>query len=132
MTPSFSAFASELLLIKQAEPDEPQMTPEPASAAPVQDEEKPYKSNFPVLARERIKSSLKFGLGQGIGSGLGYLAGEKLLPRILPKKWTDATRRNVGFAIGGMGVIGSLALWDAMRQAAKAEEDVVQRHRQRV
>jgi hypothetical protein len=129
VNPSFTAFASELLLIKQAEADEPIMTPEPASAAPVQDEEKPYTPEFQTLAKERFKSALKFGIGHGLGTGAGFLVGETLLPKVLPKTWTEATRKNVGFGIGGLGAIGALALWDAMRQAAKAEEDAVQRNR---
>lgn len=133
MTPSFRAFAAELLLIKQAEPDEPQQTMPQADAAPMQDEEKtPFKSEVPTLMKERFKSALKFGIGHGIGTGAGFLAGERLLPKVLPERWTEATRRNVGFGIGGLGAIGALALWDAMRQAAKAEEDALQRNRQRV
>jgi hypothetical protein len=133
MTPSFTAFAGELLLIKQAEADEPQMTMPQADATPVQDEEKPYKSELPVLARERLKSALRFGIGSGLGAGTGYLASEKLLPRILPKGiWSDTAKRNAGLAISGLSAVGSLALWDAMRQAAKVEEDALQRHRQRV
>lgn len=128
MEPSFSAFGAELLLIKQAEAEEPQVVPEPASAAPVQDEEKPFKSQFGPMAKSRFKSALKFGLGHGIGTGAGFLLGQKLLPGVLPKKWSEATRRNVGFTIGGLGAIGSLALWDAMRQAARAEEEALERH----
>lgn len=131
MTPSFEAFSDELLLIKQAEPDQP-FVPEPASASPVQDEEQPFKSDAGTLAKERFKSALKFGLGHGLGTGAGFIAGERLLPKILPKTWTDATRRNVGFGMGGLGAIGALALWDAMRTAAKAEEDAVERNRQRI
>jgi len=122
------------MLIKQAEADEPQMTMPQADAAPVQDEEKapPFKSQFPTLAKERFKSALKFGIGHGVGTGAGFLLGERFLPKILTEKWSEGARRNVGFAIGGMGAIGALALWDAMRQAARAEEDVLQRNRQRV
>ena len=126
MNPSFKSFAGELLLIKQAEPDEPQMTMPQADSMPVQDEEKaPFRSEFPTIARERFKSALKFGIGHGLGTGAGFLLGERFLPKILPKTWTPATRRNVGFGIGGMGAIGALALWDAMRQAAKAEENAL-------
>jgi hypothetical protein len=129
VNPSFTAFATELLLIKQAEADEPIMTMPAADAAPVQDEElRPFKSKLPTLARERFKSALKFGVGHGLGTGAGFLAGELLLPKVLPQKWTEATRRNVGFATGGLGAIGALALWDAMRQAGKNEEDALKRH----
>lgn len=131
MSPSFTAFANELLLIKQAEADEPLGVPELASAAPVQDEEegrRPFKSQFPPMAKERFKSALKFGLGHGLGTGAGFLAGEKLLPKILPKAWTEATRRNVGFATGGLSAIGALALWDAMRQAERAETNALKRN----
>lgn len=131
MSPSFTSFVNELILIKQAEADEPQGVPEPASAAPVQDEEegtRPFKSQFPPMAKERFKSALKFGLGHGLGTGVGFLAGEKLLPKILPKTWSDATRRNVGFATGGLSAIGALALWDAMRQAEKAETNALRRN----
>ena len=130
MNPSFTAFATELLLIKQAEADDTTDAPMIAEATPVQDEEKPapYKSQFPTLAKERFKSALKFGIGHGLGTGAGFLAGEKLLPKILPKTWSPAARRNVGFATGGLSAIGALALWDAMRQAAKAEEDALKRN----
>lgn len=128
MNPSFTSFVDELLRIKQAESDEPQQTPEAASAAPVQSEEKPFKSQFGPMAKERFKSALKFGIGHGLGTGAGFLLGEKLLPKILPQTWSEATRRNVGFATGGLSAIGALALWDAMRQAAKAEEDAFQRN----
>lgn len=129
MTPSFSAFAAELLLIKQAEADEPQMTPEPASAAPVQDEEKPFKSEFKPLIKQRLKSSLAYGVGHGLGVGAGFLLGQTVLPKILPKTWSDVTRKRVGYAISGLGVIGTLAYWEAMRLAAQAERDAVQRNR---
>ena len=128
MSPSFTAFAGELLLIKRAEAEESYEAPMVAEAAPVQDEEKPFKSQLPTLAKERFKSSLKFGLGHGLGTGAGYLLGETLLPKILPKTWSEGARRNVGFALGGLGAIGSLAIWDAMRSAAKAEEDALKRN----
>jgi hypothetical protein len=129
MSPSFAAFAGELLLIKQAEVDQgPEAQNLTAEAAPVQDEEKPFKSQFPTLARERLKSSLKYGLGHGLGMGAAYLVGDKLLPKILPSRWSDVTRRNVGLTIGGLGAVGSMALWDATRQAARKEEDALKRN----
>jgi len=130
MNPSFSAFADELLLIKAAESDEPIMTPELASAAPVMDEElQSHRSDLPILAKQRFKSALKYGLGHGLGYGTGYVLGDVVMPRVLPKAWSEGARRNVGFAIGGLGAIGSLALWDALRQAGKDEDDALKRHR---
>jgi len=133
--PSFKAFADELEFLKRAEADEPQQVPDSASAAPVQDEEQPkrlFQDDAKAIAKQRLKNSILFGVGHGLGTGVGMLAGEKLLPKVLPQRWSDPMKRNVGFTVGGLGAIGALALWDAMRQAAKAEQDVLERHRQRV
>jgi hypothetical protein len=129
MTPSFSAFAAELLLIKQAEADEPQMTPEPASAAPVQDEEKPFKSEFWPLLKQRLKSGVAYGLPYGVGLGASYLIGRKVIPKILPKTLLETTRNRLGYAVTGLGAIGTLASVNAMRLAEQAERDAVQRNR---
>jgi hypothetical protein len=131
VTPNFASFVDEMILIKQAESDEPITTPQTADTHPVQDEEEPFRSQFGVVAKERFKNSLKFGLGHGIGTGLGMLAGEKLLPKILPKIGPEAYQKYVGYAVGGLGAISSMALWDAMRQADKAEKDALERDRNR-
>jgi hypothetical protein len=128
MNPCFSAFADEVLLIKQAEAEELDDGPTPASAAPVVDEERPFKSQLPTLAKSRLKSAIKFGLGHGLGLGTGTLLGHYLLPKVLPKTWTPTTQKYVGTAIGGMGALGALAMWDAMEQAAKTENNDLQRN----
>lgn len=131
MTPSFASFVDEMILIKKAEADEPIAVPQQADAHPVQDEEKPFESQFGTLAKERFKSSLKFGLGHGIGTGLGMLVGERYLPKILPKIGPEAYQKYVGYGVGGLGAISAMALWDAMRQADKAEKDALERDRNR-
>jgi len=108
MTPSYASFLDELALIKLAEEGE---------------EEKPFKSKFVPMAKSRLGSMVRFGLGGGLGAGMGTLAGEGL--RHVWKSSTPAQRRIAGGAIGGMGVLTAMALWDAMRTAEKREEDAV-------
>jgi len=105
MTPSFQAFTNELALIKIAE------------------EKKPFKSEIPGLLKERfLKSAPKFALGAGLGTGAGYLLGEKTRPWVL-KNMTPTGRKAALMATTGLGAIGALALWDAMRTAEKAEKN---------
>lgn len=86
-------------------------------------EDKPFKSKFVPMAKSRLGSMARFGIGAGIGAGTGMLAGEGL--RKVWKKSTPMQRRLAGGVIGGMGVLGAMALWDAMGTAAKREEDAV-------
>lgn len=119
MRPNFTSFSGELLFKLAQESEE-------------QDSEEKYRSQVPTLAKERFKSSLKFGIGHGLGTGTGMVLGEKLLPKVLPKTWTPRTRKILGLTTGGMGAITALALYDAMREAAKAEQDALERDNQRV
>jgi len=106
MTPSYQSFLEELALIKVAAEGE---------------EEKPFKSKFLPMAKTRLGNMLRFGAGAGLGAGAGMLAGEGL--RKVWKSSTPAQRRLAGAVVGGMGMMGSLALWDAMQNAAKKEDD---------
>ena len=104
MIPSYHAFIDELALIKHAE-----------------EEKEKFKSQFMPMAKSRLGSMARFGLGAGLGAGGGMLAGEAL--RKVWKTSTPGQRRVAGGAIGGMGVLGAMALWDAMRTAEKREDD---------
>jgi hypothetical protein len=131
MSPSFAAFADEILRIKEAEADEPQVAPMVAEASPVQDEEKPFRSDLPITLKERLKSGLKYGLGYGLGTAAGaagYALGQKYLSRLMPQPWSEAAKLNVGRVAGVLGTASSLLALEAMRQSYKAEQDALQRH----
>lgn len=123
--PSFSSFAEEILLIKRAEAEEPQTSPVEASAAPVQDEEKPFHTRFLALAKKRIKSGIPYGLGYGLGAAGGAFLGHKFIPRFLPQSMNEATRRNMGRAAGILGAMSSLATLEAIRRANQVEKNAV-------
>ena len=110
MTPNYVSFLQEVELIKYA----------------AEKEKKPFKSQFVPLAKSRLGSMARFGIGAGLGAGAGMLAGEGL--RGVWKKSTPAQRRVAGAVIGGMSIMGALALWDSMSTASKREEDAVKRN----
>lgn len=110
MNPSLSAFVDELTLIKLAEGEEKEK----------------YKSEVkPMLKSRFLKSAPKYALGAGLGYGTGWLLGEKTRPWML-KNMTPFGRKAALGAITGLGVIGAVAAWDAMRTAAKEEEKAKQ------
>jgi len=109
MMPSLPAFADELALIKMSADEKAK---------------KEFKSELPAMVKSRFKSSLKYGLGAGLGYGTGWLIGEATRPWLL-KNMTPTKRKLLSGAIAGLGSLGALATWDAMRTAAKAEEDAV-------
>lgn len=112
MTPNYNAFMDELALIKRA----------------AEEEKKKHQSDFWPLAKSRLGSAAKFGLGAGLGAGAGALAGEGL--RHVWKSSTPAQRRIAGAGVGGAGMIASLALWDAMQEAARREEAVLKKKKE--
>lgn len=103
MNIDFKSFADEMVLIKLAE-----------------EEDKPFRSKFPVLLKTRAKSALKYGLGMGLGAGVGMLVEEKVLPKVLPGL-TPAQGKALGAVVGGLGTLAGLAQWEAYREAAKLE-----------
>src|SRR6185369_15085859 len=86
-----------------------------------EEDEKPFRSKFPTLLKERGKSALKYGLGMGLGAGSGYLFGEKVLPKLLPKSFTPTQEKVIGAVAGGLGTLAGLAKWEAYREAARLE-----------
>lgn len=115
MNCSLPAFADELTLIKLAE----------------EKKDTGFKSEVPTRLKTRFfKSAPKYALGAGLGYGTGWLVGEKSRPWML-KNMTPTGRKAVMGAITGLGAIGSLALWDAMRTAAKEEDEAVERARKK-
>jgi len=109
MIPSMRAFSDELMLIKQAE-------------------EEKHKSELPGMLKNRfLKSAPLFALGGGLGAGAGYLLGEKTRPWLL-KNMTPGGRSAALAATTGLGAIGAIALWEAMRTAEKADRDATKRN----
>jgi hypothetical protein len=88
-------------------------------------EKSPFKSTFKPLMKKRLGSIARYGVGAGLGAGAGYLAGEGL--RRVWKSSTPTQRRVAGAVMGGLGVLASLATWDAMQTAAKREDDELKR-----
>ena len=110
MNPTFASFSDELMLIKSAEK-----------------KDEKHQSKFWPLAKKRLGSAALFGGGAFLGAGAGALAGEGL--RHVWKSSTPAQRRIAGAGIGGMGMLGALAAWDAMQTAAKREDEVLKKDR---
>ncbi len=115
MNISLPAFADELALIKVAQGNE----------------EGKFKSEVPTrLATRFLKSAPKYALGAGLGYGTGWLIGEKTRPWML-KNMTPTGRKALMGAVSGLGAIGSLALWDAMRTASKEEDAALAKKRKK-
>lgn len=111
MNPSMPAFVDEVQLIKLSKDE---------------DTKKEFESELkPMLKTRFLKSAPKYALGAGLGYGTGWLLGEKTRPWLL-KNMTPKTRRLAMGAATGLGAIGAVALWDAMRTAAKEEEKAKQ------
>jgi len=111
MTPSFSAFTDELVRIKRAQLEQPEKDEE--------DQGPDKKELFKQLAVNAAGYAVPF----GIGTGTAWLTAEKFLPKKFPGMTSAPKRWGIGGLAGALTGLGTLATWEAMRQARKREDD---------
>jgi len=117
MSPSFSSFVEELLLIKEAE-----------EAEKSNEEGVSFQPNLGLQVKKRLKSGIGYGLGYGLGAAGGAVLGHKYLSRLLPQPWSATTKARVGKAIGVLGALSSFATMEALRRANQVEQNAVKRN----